>query len=181
MAAARLGSGSPSASTLLFGDSTWATLAASDIPSLPASQITSGVMAAARLGSGTPSASTLLFGDSTWATLSASDIPSLDGAKITTGTVAAARLGSGTTSSANFLRGDGTWTNTLGGNFGLSASFSIFIGGTKIVSARQTGWSAATGTATRSSFATSSVTLPVLAEHVKALIDDLIAHGLIGA
>lgn len=42
-----------------------------------------------------------------------------------------------------------------------------------------TGWTAATGTSTRSTFATSSVTLPVLAEHVKALIDDLVAQGII--
>lgn len=44
-----------------------------------------------------------------------------------------------------------------------------------------TGWSVATGTPTRSTFATGSVTLPQLAERVKALIDDLISHGLIGA
>jgi hypothetical protein len=53
--------------------------------------------------------------------------------------------------------------------------------GTRVVSTRKTGWTAATGTATRTTFATASVTLPVLAEHVKALLDDLIAHGLIGA
>jgi Pectate lyase superfamily protein len=47
-------------------------------------------------------------------------------------------------------------------------------------STRATGWTAATGTPTRSTFATSTVTLPVLAEHVKALLDDLIAHGIIG-
>lgn len=41
-------------------------------------------------------------------------------------------------------------------------------------------YGAATGTATRTTFVTSSVTLPVLAEHVKALIDDLISYGLIG-
>lgn len=51
----------------------------------------------------------------------------------------------------------------------------------KVVDARRTGWTAATGTATRTTFATSTVTLPQLAEHVKALLDDLIAHGLIGA
>lgn len=36
-------------------------------------------------------------------------------------------------------------------------------------------WAAATGTATRTTFATGSVTLPQLAERVKALEDDLIA------
>jgi len=52
--------------------------------------------------------------------------------------------------------------------------------GTQVVSTRQPGWTAASGTATRTTFATSTVTLEVLAQHVKALIDDLITHGLIG-
>jgi hypothetical protein len=46
--------------------------------------------------------------------------------------------------------------------------------------AKPTGWGAPTGTATRATFVTSSVTLSVLAEHVKALIDDMTAYGLIG-
>jgi hypothetical protein len=50
----------------------------------------------------------------------------------------------------------------------------------QVVGTRRTGWSAPTGTATRTSFATGSVTLPNLAERVKALIDDLTTHGLIG-
>jgi hypothetical protein len=45
---------------------------------------------------------------------------------------------------------------------------------------KPTGWGAPTGTATRTTFATSTVLLPALAEHVKALIDDLTAYGLIG-
>lgn len=45
---------------------------------------------------------------------------------------------------------------------------------------RITGWYGPTGTATRTSFATSTVTLPQLAERVKALIDDLMTHGMIG-
>lgn len=44
-----------------------------------------------------------------------------------------------------------------------------------------TGWSAATGTATRTTFATSTVTTEQLAERVKALIDDLTTKGLIGS
>jgi len=55
------------------------------------------------------------------------------------------------------------------------------IGGTQVLGARKTGWGAATGTATRSTFATSTVTLSQLAERVKALIDDLVSHGVIGA
>ena len=55
------------------------------------------------------------------------------------------------------------------------------VAGTDVVGPQRTGWSAATGTATRASFITSTVTLANLAERVKALIDDLIAHGLIGS
>jgi hypothetical protein len=55
------------------------------------------------------------------------------------------------------------------------------IAGTQVVAARRTGWAAATGTATRTTFATGSVTTAQLAERVKALIDDLTTHGLIGA
>ena len=54
------------------------------------------------------------------------------------------------------------------------------IGGLKVVGGRKIGWAAPTGTATRTTFATSTVTLPQLAERLKALIDDLTAHGLIG-
>jgi len=55
------------------------------------------------------------------------------------------------------------------------------VNGTQVVAARRTGWTAATGTATRTTFATSTVTTAQLAERVKALIDDLLAHGLLGA
>lgn len=58
---------------------------------------------------------------------------------------------------------------------------ALHVGSNQVIGARQTGWTAATGTPTRSSFATGSVTLPQLAERVKALIDDLMTHGAIGA
>lgn len=50
-----------------------------------------------------------------------------------------------------------------------------------LLGTRKTGWGSPTGTATRTTFATSSVTLPQLAERLKALIDDLKSHGLIGS
>ena len=53
--------------------------------------------------------------------------------------------------------------------------------GTQVVSTRKTGWAAATGTATRTSFDTATVTTELLAQRLKALLDDLISHGLIGA
>lgn len=63
----------------------------------------------------------------------------------------------------------------------VGASYALYVNGVKVVAARRTGWAAATGTATRTTFATGSVTTAQLAERVKAIIDDLIAHGLIGA
>lgn len=53
----------------------------------------------------------------------------------------------------------------------------------RVVNARKTGWATATGTATRTTFDTATVTLPELAARLKALIDDLhqtAGHGLIG-
>ena len=55
------------------------------------------------------------------------------------------------------------------------------VNGQIVVTARQPGWSPASGTATRTAFATSTVTTAQLAERVKALIDDLRTHGLIGS
>jgi hypothetical protein len=66
----------------------------------------------------------------------------------------------------------------VGGAINSTAVYRI--DGTQVVTNRQTGWGAPTGNATRSAFATSSVTLAELAQRVKALIDDLRDHGLIG-
>jgi|LakMenEpi03Aug12_release.lakeMendotaPanAssembly.Ray.scaffolds.fasta_scaffold212219_3 hypothetical protein len=64
---------------------------------------------------------------------------------------------------------------------GSAKATSFFVGTNQVVSARRTGWAVPTGTATRTTFATSTITLSQLAERVKGLIDDLTAHGLIGA
>lgn len=61
---------------------------------------------------------------------------------------------------------------------------ALLINDTAVVKPRKTGWTVATGTATRTAFDTATVTLSQLAERVKALIDDLhstAGHGLIGA
>lgn len=57
------------------------------------------------------------------------------------------------------------------------------VAGTRVVNTRKTGWATATGTATRTTFDTATVTTAQLAQRVKALIDDLhgtAGHGLIG-
>lgn len=73
-----------------------------------------------------------------------------------------------------------TGNATLAGSFNLAAGKSYQINGFQVVTGRIAGWTAASGTATRSTFATGTVTTTQLAERVKALIDDLMAHGLIG-
>lgn len=69
------------------------------------------------------------------------------------------------------------------GNIGAGTAGVFQVNSLQVVSARKTGWATATGTATRTAFDTATVTLPQLAERVKALIDDLhstAGHGLIG-
>jgi hypothetical protein len=63
----------------------------------------------------------------------------------------------------------------------LRNSAVLQVAGTQVVSTRATGWTAATGNSSRATFDTTSVTTAQLAERVRSLIDDLIAHGLIGA
>lgn len=55
------------------------------------------------------------------------------------------------------------------------------VDGTQVVGTQKTGWTAATGAAERTTFDTTTVTTEQLARKVKALIDDLLSHGLIGA
>jgi hypothetical protein len=72
-----------------------------------------------------------------------------------------------------------TYQLDVGGDINTSGVFRV--SDTQVVTSRRTGWAAPTGTATRTTFATSTVTTAQLAERVKALIDDLTTHGLIGA
>ena len=56
----------------------------------------------------------------------------------------------------------------------------FFSNGSHVVRSRKTGWGVPTGTASRSAFDTTTVTTAQLAARVKALLDDLSSHGLIG-
>lgn len=60
-------------------------------------------------------------------------------------------------------------------------NLGIRVNGEQVIAPRRTGWGSPTGTATRSSFATGTATVTQVAERLKALIDDLTSHGLIGA
>lgn len=57
----------------------------------------------------------------------------------------------------------------------------LHVASTQVVSTRKTGWTAATGSVSRATFDTATVTTAQLAQRVAALLDDLISHGLIGA
>lgn len=86
--------------------------------------------------------------------------------------------GSGSSAQDVYLTRNGT--NGLATN-GLFNAAQYFIGANNVVGPRRTGWGAPSGTATRTTFDTASVTTAQLAERVKALIDDLTTHGLIGS
>ena len=55
------------------------------------------------------------------------------------------------------------------------------VDGVKVAGNRVTGWGTPTGTASRATFDTGALTVGQLAQRVKALIDDLRTHGLIGS
>lgn len=91
------------------------------------------------------------------------------------------------------------FVNTVGVNYGLwratagafvkellaaspDVSTEYRVGGNKIIGARKTGWATdPTGTLTRTTFDSTTVTLPDLAARVAALIVDLRSHGMINA
>lgn len=85
------------------------------------------------------------------------------------------------------ITGAGTVTSAVsvgaisGGAFSTVVPTGLAVQATQVVTSRKTGWVPATGTATRATFDTATITLPQLAERVKALLDDLTSHGLIGA
>ena len=70
---------------------------------------------------------------------------------------------------------------THASNFGVAANKVYKVNAVQVVSSRKSGWAAATGTATRTTFDAGTVTVAQLAERMKALLNDLISHGLIGA
>jgi len=70
--------------------------------------------------------------------------------------------------------------SSLDANLMNFSGYNIGINSTKILGSRKTGWGTPSGTSDKTTFATSTVTTEQLAERVKALIDDLRSHGLIG-
>lgn len=87
-----------------------------------------------------------------------SGTPNIGGANITSGTIDTARLPA---------------------TINIATAYQI--AGVQVVNNQKTGWGAWAGSATRSSKDTTTATLANVAEALKALLDDLLAHGLIGA
>ena len=83
------------------------------------------------------------------------------------------------------LGGGSSFGGTVGnvvvtvGNLNLTGG-DLQVDGTQVVSNRVTGYTDPTGTTDRGTFATTTVTTADLAEFVKAMYEDLKAHGLIG-
>jgi 3-phosphoglycerate kinase len=103
-----------------------------------------------------------------------------------TGTVALLGQANSFSTTNNFAAGvnigsaSGAGVGEIAASGLIDAAGGFYVSGTKIIGARRTGWGGPTGTATRTTFATGTVTLVQLAERFKALIDDLSTHGLIG-
>lgn len=69
-----------------------------------------------------------------------------------------------------------------GDNIDVASGKVYTVAGTQVVAARRTGWTAWTGTAARGTQnADAPPTVTQVAQAFKALLDDLIAHGLVGA
>jgi len=67
----------------------------------------------------------------------------------------------------------------VAGDCDVSGAYKV--DGVKVAGNRVTGWGVPTGAASRSAFDTATATTGQLAQKLKALIDDLRAHGLIGS
>lgn len=81
----------------------------------------------------------------------------------------------------SFRNASGLVANITPTALNLANGTVLRVNGIQIVAARRTGWGTPTGTASRGAFDTATATTAQLAERVKALIDDLAAHGLIGS
>lgn len=70
---------------------------------------------------------------------------------------------------------------TFSGSFGIASGKVYKVNSVQVVAARRTGWAAWSGSANRATKNTSTATLADVSQTLAALLDDLIAHGLIGA
>ena len=97
------------------------------------------------------------------------------------GSTGAARISTDGRVTIGGLTNDGVNALQVTGGMTVSSGNAYKVNNVQVLSSRKTGWTAASGTAARTTFATTTVTTEQLAERVKALIDDLISHGVIGA
>jgi hypothetical protein len=97
------------------------------------------------------------------------------------GRIAFETIVDGSNSYPAFLqRGVNAGTSADGGLGYYNAQHGFKYRGIKVVGSRDPGWSAWTGTATKTTVATESATVKDCAEAIKGITDALIAHGLIG-
>lgn len=105
----------------------------------------------------------------------------LKGAGSTITTLYGLRIDDQTVGGTNFAIKTGLGLVQFGDNVNIVSGKVLQVNATQVVSSRRTGWTAWTGTADRTSHnADTPATATQLGQALKALIDDLIAHGLIG-
>ena len=80
---------------------------------------------------------------------------------------------------ANFTGAVSAPALSVAGNADITGAYRV--DGVKVVGNRVTGWGLPGGAASRATFETNTVTLFQLAQRVKALIQDLTDHGLLGS
>jgi hypothetical protein len=116
--------------------------------------------------------------------MTAADKTKLDAATAaaTPSTIMMRAVGGGTNIGGTAACADITASGTIDSTGLVNTAAEFRVDNTRVVTNRQTGWSAPTGTSTRTTFDTATVTLPQLAERFKALYEDLSSaagHGLI--
>jgi hypothetical protein len=79
-----------------------------------------------------------------------------------------------------FQTSGSTRATLTSGALNLASGVALQVNGAQVVAARIAGWAAATNSKSRATFDTTTVTTAQLAARLGQLIDDLMAHGLIG-
>lgn len=105
-----------------------------------------------------------------------------------TGTLVVANGGTGAATAAGArtnlgaaASGVNTDITQLNGTSQVDVSGTYKVGGVQVLAARNTGWTAPTGTGSKAGYDTTTATITQLAQTLKALIDALITQGEIGA
>lgn len=154
---------------------------------LTSAQLAKTVLAAPTSGNGAPSFRQLTSADIAGVVSTGNAlVPANNLGDVASASSSRSNLGLGTIAtqdSSTVAITGGTIDGTAIGNTTQSTvkATSYSVGTHQVVDSRKTGWTAPTGTLSRATFDTATVSTTVLAEVVAALLADLTSHGLIGS